>query len=146
VTILIRTSLRFELPSNPAKNGWAISPRAFSTALDDLVLRRFVHVRYSAGRECVGSHRVTLPGEHLITLSQRETVEEASKTLWHELAHALQAENYELRGGRFHKFYTEEYKFAKGGRGASYRNNAYEIKARFMEERSPYDLIFPAFT
>lgn len=140
---LVRTSMRFELPRLPARAGWRINPGLFSDALNFLELRRFVAVRYSGAWQRVGTHYAKTKGYHGIVISQEIPLADANDTLWHELAHALQAESFEDRGGTFHRFYRECYVTGTGEWGATYRNNAFEIHARATATNRPFDIAEP---
>ena len=138
---LLRSSVRIELPESPARNGWRINPGLLLEALDYLQIRRLVSIRYSAGYYRVGTHYARKAGFHRIVISQDRGIDESEDTLWHELAHACQAEAWELSGGKFHRFYREAYVYGKGEWGASYKNNRYEIKARNLASNAPFDIL-----
>ena len=143
---LVASNIRFELPAHRATAGWRIYPALFTDALDYLEIRRLVAVRYSGAWQRVGTHYAKRKGYHQIVISQLEDIEQANNTLWHELAHALQAEQFEEMTGRpFHRFYREAYKDpdVQGEWGATYRNNAYEIHARGIATNKPFDIIIP---
>lgn len=152
---LIVSSLRYELPSSPARAGWEIDTQAFIAALDYLGIARFVKVRFTAGKRIVGRHGPRYfrywnedgtrgPGitYHRIKISQDRPFEFARVTIWHELTHAQQAETFAVRTGRpMTFFYREEYKLASGAWGASYEENSYEIAARALADARPWEII-----
>jgi hypothetical protein len=80
-----------------AGRGWELDPGAILEAVELLGLRRPVRIRWTAGWRRSGCHRTRAAGasyEHHITVSYLRGAEYASRTLWHELAHAFQTERY----------------------------------------------------
>lgn len=65
--------------------------------------------------------------EHNIMLKSYLTPEQASQSLWHELAHAMQAERVERDGGTWHAY-------ASAQRRWSYSTRPIEVEARSYEQ------------
>lgn len=152
--MIVQSDLRFLLPAEPARGGWVIDPTAMEVALDELSIERFVNVRYTDGRRIVGRHGPRYyrypdfggprPGifYHRIKLSQDAPFERACLTIWHELAHARQAENFVRRTGYLMTmFYNVAYKEGRGPWGASYRENIYEEEARMIATNRPFEIL-----
>lgn len=138
-----------QLPLNPARAGWLVDPNAFDRATKELNITYPIRVRYSGGRYTYGTHyaRAIKTGRllnettweyeqfHVIVLLQNRPLEEANETLWHELRHAMQAEQYAELANRTNAsisprklithFYRDEYLD-----GVSYKNKYYEVDAR----------------
>jgi hypothetical protein len=120
---------RVVLPPTRARAGWRIDLQAIKTAIDILEIKYPVRIRYIRGKYRRGTHYARKE-YHTITLSQDRPMKQANDTLWHELAHAQQAERFEERTGRpMRHFYREEYLESQGPWGASYQENFYEIDA-----------------
>lgn len=142
---------------------WRISDENIATACEALGITMPVYVKRSKGHNLLGaykgikSNRLAVPAKgdptrllhgvhaslpedwegHVITVSARLTDEQASRTIWHELTHAAQAERDPL----FRKKYGREMKKAKcksavwGSAKAHARYEAipYEVEARKNE-------------
>lgn len=72
---------------------------AILSAVEQLGLRLPVRIRWTAGYRRIGCHRLRVDprsglAHHAITVSYITGPEQASRTLWHELAHAVQTEEY----------------------------------------------------
>ena len=76
----------------------------------------------------MGSHYARSdPDHHRITIHQDHEIDVANSTLWHELVHARQSEQFVKRTGKPHRrFYYDEYKQVDGAWGAKYKENLYE--------------------
>lgn len=117
---------RVTLPNTIARAGWQIVPELLDEAQTALHLELPIFVRYTAGRSRVGCHYARSTGHH-ITLSQDRSLEFSNTTLWHELAHAWQSQQFANQFGKpITKFYREAY--TQTGRG--YSNNPYELHAQ----------------
>lgn len=144
---MARIQLKFgTLPSDLLPRN--IDPEKFAYAKSRLGIQFPVEVRYHGkGYRTQGTHRTrycyapSILGEkigyegnyHLIILSRNQSPQSQNVTLWHELAHAMQAERFHRAGGLFTSFYRLYYKPSDGERGASYRENKCEIQAREIE-------------
>jgi hypothetical protein len=129
---LVRNLMRVELPPTPARAGWRISHDELCKAMDCMNIQFPVKIRFMSGRYRFGTH-YAWEGYHRITLNQNLSALEANESLWHELAHASQSEDWARRSGTsISQFYSKEYAhiFSKGEWGATYENNKYEIDAR----------------
>lgn len=73
---------------------WRVDEAALERACATLGVRRPVTVLATSQRFTSGRYLGVRDGRHRITLRARLTVVEASRTLWHELTHALQRERY----------------------------------------------------
>lgn len=131
--------LKFErliCTGDTARSGWVIDQDAVIEAMDLLNIQLPVRIRFTTVKRFVftGTHRET-PKQHVITLAQNVNAEHQSATLWHELAHAMQAERYARETGLpITRFYAE-YKRGRGEWGMTYLGNKYEIEAdRIMNE------------
>ena len=90
-----------------------------------------IRTRLYSGRY-YGFHKL-VDNVHYIDLfvSNNTSLRGANFVLWHELAHASQAERELARGAEnFHK----TYKSKDGEGGAAYLNNAYELEANQIAE------------
>lgn len=126
---------RFSVPPEKARAGWRFDIPACLAAMDELGLRYPVSIRFIRGRRRLGTHYAR-KNHHRITLSQDRIDATANETLWHELMHAKQAEDFEDRTGKPQtEFYREAYMPAKGEWGASYEHNAYELECDAFAER-----------
>lgn len=151
---LLTGSLSLEiLPKSPARGGWEILPSKVEAAIEEMGIRYHVRIRYSDGYYKVGGHGIRkniirgygLRVWHRIVLSQDRGIEEANETLWHELRHAQQTEEWARSSGvdsippqMMMLFYRQAYKQAKGPHGASYRENRYEVDCREFAAANSY--------
>lgn len=101
-------------------------PGAVLEAVEVLEVREAVEVKWSGGYYRRGSHRYR-DGRHVITLSTRYGPADVSRTLWHELVHAVQLERYPE---------AEEFNaaYVRAGTRAYYETNKFEIEAREVAE------------
>ncbi len=126
---------RFVMPPEKARAGWRFDHKACLEAMDLLELELPVRMRYIRGRRRLGTHYAQ-NDHHKITLSQDRRIEVANETLWHELMHAKQSEDWCRRTGKKPtEFYREAYMPAKGEWGQSYEGNAYEIECNKFAEK-----------
>jgi hypothetical protein len=111
-----------------AGNGWTVDTAAVARACERLQLRCPVRVHVARGRGGAskwGHHRFE-NGTHTIGVLAGATAEVASRTLWHELEHAVQRE---LHGEQYHPMYRAE------TRAVGYKLNRFEVAARRAERR-----------
>jgi hypothetical protein len=122
-------------PNTTAKAGWQIDSLALANACEQLGIIHPVRVRFQSGIFRWGTHysRCT-NGEywHRICINQRLTsLDNANQTMWHELTHAAQAEEFSRETGKpitkWHEWY--DHWLAKGEWGNTYRGNKFEIAA-----------------
>lgn len=132
---------RLECTGDKARAGWYLDQDAILAAMDRLDIKKLVKIRFTAARQRVGTHYAWID-HHRIMISQDDSVNEASNTLWHELTHAMQAEAFTTITGRpMNKFYREAYQLAKGSWGASYKDNKFEIQAREIADLNSHNLL-----
>lgn len=114
------------------RRDWEVDPLALKAACDLLDVAQPVNVQVTSRYRSTGGHR-SVCGTHIIRLSTYMDAAEASRTLWHELAHASQEERFPSRA-QFRVAYDEE----SAVRG--YSANVFEIEARtagdFAEDHS----------
>lgn len=136
---LIAKLLNITIPDYPARAGWTFNTPAITQALKELKIERPVRFKFSAGRQTIGTHRIIAGGKigsHLIVVSQDLSIKRANETIWHELAHASQAESYTRATGEpMISFYRHLYKLVKGEHGSSYENNKLEQHARMVSDK-----------
>ncbi len=123
---------------NRNAGGYRLDQRAINEAIDYLGLKLPVRVRFSSRAGSVrGNYRLGRsmagPNFHNIMLKTYIGAEQASKTLWHELTHAMQAEREILAAGQALTDpagkLTWQHADARG-RGRSYKNKPIEVEAR----------------
>ena len=137
--------LKFErliCTGDTSRAGWVLDQDAVIEAMDTLGITYPVKIRFMTGKYRFGTHYENAES-HRITIHQGLSAEEASHTLWHELAHAMQAERYmkERNAPNLKGFYTE-YKRGRGEWGETYRGNIYEIEAeRIADANSDRTLV-----
>lgn len=132
--------LNVRLPPNPsARAGWTLNTDAIIDACALLELKYGVAIRFTAGRQTRGTHRephaLLDPDKHSITLSQDRDAYDSNVTLWHELRHAWQAEQYHIITGKPIGGFYKAYKRADGPHGQSYHLNKFEVDARTYAQR-----------
>lgn len=138
---LLNSLARLDLPAVPARLGWKLDKMAITSALDELNIELPVIIRFRdykrhnhAGWLQYGVHRITKEYKvHSIQLNDTGlSATLASATLWHELAHAHQAE-YTAKDSAGNlqpwDFYREFYLKNKGPHGATYKGNYFELEA-----------------
>jgi Zn-dependent peptidase ImmA (M78 family) len=125
---------RLQCTGDVAKAGWVIDQDAVIDAMDYLKIEHTVHIRFMTARYRQGTHRTKVNDAHHLTLDQSRDLESANFTLWHELTHARQAEEFTRETGKPMKmFHREAYK-PNGVSGQAYHKNIYEIEANAMAE------------
>lgn len=108
---------------------WAFDLDAIERAADLLELTRPIVVGCIEGRNNTDGRAGERVFGHRICVRRALSAHDASATLWHELAHAQQAERT--------PDFDREYERATVGRGrAAYLANKYEVAARRMEARA----------
>lgn len=125
---------RLTLPDKAPSGPWEFDPGAVLEALEQLGITRPVRVRWTAGYRRGGSHRWR-NREHHITVSHCRAAEEASRTLWHELAHAAQTEDY----GRDHAHHYGSFLRACDAWHRAYRNHRRAYEAAAGEHEALHD-------
>lgn len=124
-----------KLPEKNARAGWIPARALILSAMDWLQIELPVLICYSGGKGYTyGTHHISKhngQNYHRITLYQDQPTDKANESLWHELAHAMQAEKWANATGQcIDRFYRDSYRHNRGEWGASYWNNYYEIEAR----------------
>lgn len=130
------------LPARPAQAGWTIDRAALEAAVEELGLRLAVSVRLTTGWRRAGKYR-SRPEGHVVLLSGRHPAERANRTLWHELAHARQAERdahvgmllaegWDPEAVGFVLKMSARQRYEAGG--LEYESNALEVEARELAE------------
>jgi hypothetical protein len=121
--------------SKEARAGWSINAMELAKAREFLELTGNIKIRFTSGRATTGTHRVVAETDgswfHVITLSQLWPKEQANEDLWHELAHAWQAEKWAIVKERHPKeYYRLAYK-----KGGPYETNRWEVHANEVAEQ-----------
>lgn len=129
-----------KLPKKKARAGWHINSEKFQEACNTLGIELPVHIRYQSGSRTVGTHYgcydESIGNYHKITINQNKIQTYSNETLWHELIHAKQAEEFHTKTGKIlPQFYREEYITKNGPHGVKYWRNEYEVEARALTER-----------
>ena len=128
-------------------HGWEVDRVALAKACDYLGLTLPVYVKRSNGRRRLGAyhgrsigaliHRNLIPTQsyHRITVAAVNSPEDASRTLWHELTHAAQAERDQSHGKRYRKWmrYHRANMDGSAKAHARYMRNPWEVEARYAE-------------
>lgn len=147
----LRDHLRLTLPPTDGRN-WQLDERMILQAIDILEIKLPVRIRfmssyatnrYGESKNWRGGAHYSRDGWHRVTINQAyKEPESASKTLWHELAHCMQAERFVERTARpLRDFHDEEYKLLDGEWGRSYQGNLLEIEANNIASKNY--LIYP---
>jgi len=111
--------------------GWAVNSLELGKACKALGLELTVMVRFTSGVNRRGTTKVRRRGNkvwHVITLSQIRTKEAANETLWHELTHCWQKEQWAKETGDLLIYFHDKAYKQHNRRG--YRNNPWEKHAR----------------
>lgn len=129
VTIL--TPAQFKAQQPAVGRAYKIDQAALAEAIEFLGLKLKVRIRFNARQGRVnGNYKRDYMG-HDIMLKSYLTVEQASKTLWHELAHAMQSE----RAGSVWDWNVVANEKRPGrSRRIEYRNRPIEVEARTYEQ------------
>ncbi len=125
-----------------ARAGWYLDQDAILEAIDELEIKLQVRVRFMTGKYTGGTH-ANYKDHHRVTVDQNHGAEKASNTLWHELAHCMQSEQWAERSGRnIEDWHHLDYKLVDGEHGRRYMGNYYEIEARrIAEENADFSLV-----
>jgi hypothetical protein len=162
----VKELLYLQLPNARARAGWLIDREAVKEAIKLLDITLPVKISYQkykvrdGGAHQRGVHRIR-NGVHdirladTLTFTDRETrqsitAEVLNRTLWHELAHCMQAErfarnrypNYSLATAV--NYFNSEYRKARGVHGSSYEGNYYEIEANQVAVSKQYTRLIKA--
>ncbi len=135
---------QISIPDKPAKGAWSIDIEQVAKATQLLGIELPIKIRYQGkGIFTAGTHYIR-PYMHFVALLQTLPLDKANKTLWHELAHAMQAERWSRETGRdICSHYREEYKVASGSWGFSYGGNRLEIEANgIAKAQSHWKLLY----
>jgi hypothetical protein len=126
--------LRLEGPTNQALDGWSLDFDRIDKALDFLGIENYVKIRFSTSIWKIGQHEES-EDYHTVTLSRELDADTANNTLWHELIHAKQAEDYSRQNGVVLTEFSKAYSAARGPIGQVYKGNIYEIEANALAAR-----------
>jgi hypothetical protein len=136
------------IPEGESFSGILLDLEALEEAVEYLGIRKTVRFKWSSGgkasnrsRRTFGCHRTEKLSEsddyfHSITISHYGGLYETNETLWHELCHAKQCENFDSPS-KFTKSYN-----GYGGTssyGRTYRNNPYEVEAHDLGAEMKYE-------
>jgi hypothetical protein len=125
---------KLECTGEVARAGWVLDQDAILAAISQLGIQLPVRVKFMTGKYRNGSC-YSLADSHMITVDQNREINDSSFTLWHELAHCMQAERWAKSTGKpMNRWFDSEYKFARGAHGESYKGNTYEIEANKIAE------------
>lgn len=117
-----------------ARGGWYFDQDQILEALVELDIKIPVRLKFMTGIYRYGTH-YNRKEYHLVTINQTLGPASANATIWHELAHCMQAERWAERTGRDIKgWHWEDYKAVDGEHGQRYMGNKYEIEARQLSE------------
>lgn len=111
------------------EGGFRLDSAAIRDACEQLGIKLAVRIRFNGRVGGMNGNHCFPGGYHNIMLKSYLTPEQATKTLWHELVHALQAE----RDGEARPVVWAEF-VGRQQRRYTYRNRPIEIEARQMAE------------
>lgn len=110
------------------RNGWTIDAEAIGSALELLGVDCSVQVKLMNGRVTLGNTGKYAHG-YVIGVSRYLSAEDATKTLWHELTHAMQCETG--HAGEWNRFIESYRRYSSiAGGSQRYLDNPYEREAR----------------
>ena len=114
---------------NKTKNqaGTELVPGAVLKAVKHFKLQHDVTIKWANGIRRRGCYRFRQGEGHVITLSTYYGPEQLSKTLWHELTHAVQYERAFAKGMDHHEAYAA---FHSEPGGRDYSTRPIEVQAR----------------
>lgn len=131
----VKALLEISVPPSNSRAGWTFDIDAIDKARNKLGIKLPIKFRFNVyserknGMIYRGTHYAK-EGHHSIILDQLIGIELANEVLWHELAHAHQAELFtELTGKSQTLFYPMAYS-PNGRSGSRYRDNPFEVDAR----------------
>lgn len=118
------------------ERAWDFDVPAIERALEQLELDDALVLGTTRGRTAGGRHFYRLADtntgrEHEIRVDAYASVRRASTVLWHELAHAHQAEQFPTPAK-----WWRAYERAGGSRGQGYAQNRYEVEARSWQRKA----------
>ena len=120
-----------------ARGGWYFDQDRILEVLDELDIRLMVRLKFMTGMYTYGTHRIrgSLDNpHHLVTIDQKDNGHKANKSIWHELTHCKQSEEWQRRTGlHLNSWRDLDYKAVDGEHGRRYMGNKYEIEARKAE-------------
>lgn len=127
---LLAAIIKYKVPPAPARAGYIVDVIALANACRQLHVDWPILFRWSTAQYKRGHHRggiVANQHYHQILLEQNRPIDSANRTLWHELAHAAQAEAF-VRAGHTLKDFDNTYN-AYGRTGQAYKTNPFEVDA-----------------
>ena len=133
---------RLQCTGDRATGGWYLDQDAILAAIDKLGIKMQVRIRFHTNKYTYGTHR-NRKDHHKIILNQADPPAEASNTIWHELAHCLQSEQWAERTGKdITNWHHADYKQVDGEHGRRYRGNLYEIEAnKLADDNADFSLV-----
>jgi hypothetical protein len=133
-----------DIPDNPSASGWDFDIVQIAHVMQNQNVNHPIRFRFQGkGIYRLGTHYVRKLPElhHLIVMNHKLPIIRANETLWHELAHVIQSEQFERRTGHpMSEFYKESYKHY-GQSGMAYTRNPYEIQARDFADSNKHILL-----
>jgi|SRR5687767_49710 len=131
----INRLLAVSVPATPAAEGWTLNEQLIAEVAMQLGIEHPIKFRYTSSRRKHGSVAVRMDANgnyyHRIIVNQWTPRKRINETIWHELCHIVQSEDWAKRSGRpLHRWMKETYYKANGGYGNTYKGNLYEIQAR----------------
>jgi len=130
-----------------APAAWQIDERALRSACKTLDIRWPVRVTRTASMEKLGRHafrhnKAWATPRHYITVDKRVSVAESTRVLWHELAHAAQAERaaeaYAREAGVASRMVLLPREAVDAWRKAELRSRKYKYEKRPCEIEATY--------
>jgi hypothetical protein len=138
---------RRRAPNAHAPAVWQIDERAIRSACKTLDIRWPVRITRTASMSKLGRHafrhsRVWSTPRHYITVDKRVSVAESTRVLWHELAHAAQAERaaeaYAREAGVASRMVLLPREAVDAWRKAELRSRKYKYEKRPCEIEATY--------
>lgn len=125
-----------------SRAGWTIDALELGKAREHLQLELTVMVRFGHGLSTFGSHMIRskwVGGKnefwHHIVISNRISIDRANHTLWHELIHCSQSEQWaKLTGNPVWEFHDKAYLNGVGYNEKFWERHANEVADQMIRE------------
>jgi len=129
---MTRGTMKILLPNSDRNQaGATLKAGAVIKAVEHFKLQQDVTIKWANGTHRHGAYRWRKGVGHVITLSTYYSAEDTSRTLWHELTHALQIERAASKGKAYADWSAEQRRYA-------YSVRPIEVQARkFAEHYHP---------